>query len=169
MLCSCPELASMWRVQPAQQFFPFGSKFPALSRSWAFGMAQGISGYGEQVCLSAPAEQCDSGWAASQAGSGGRFLFLWLTGSVLSCGAPAAQPGWLVFVEVTVSFSLFKRALASLLLCSDGDGLAGAEVAYREDSSFGISGTFLTMLQPSALPAGWAGTTCGEHSRVGCS
>lgn len=99
---------------------------------------------------------------------GGSFFCLWLTGSVLSCGAPAAQPGWLVFVEVTVSFSVFKRALASLLLCSDGDGLAGTEVAYREDSSFGISGTFLTMLQPSALPAGWAGTTCGEHSRAGC-
>lgn len=29
--------ASVWGVQPAQQFFPFGSKFPALSRSWAFG------------------------------------------------------------------------------------------------------------------------------------
>lgn len=45
------------------------------------------------------------------------------------------------FCEVTVSFSVFKRALASLLLCSDGDGLAGAEVAHGDDSSFGISGT----------------------------
>lgn len=87
---------------------------------------------------------------------------------MLSCGASGAQPGWLVFVEVTVSFSVFKRALASLLLCSDGDGLEGAEVAHGEDRNFGISGTFLTMLQPSALPAGWAGT-CGEHSRAGCS
>lgn len=145
------------------------SSLPCLEAG-PLAMAQGIPGYGEQVCLSAPAEQCDSGWAASQAGSGERFFFcLWLTGSVLSCGAPAAQLGWLVFVEVTVSFSVFKRALASLLLFSDGDGLAGAEVAYREDSSFGISGTFLTMLQPSALPAGWAGTTCGERSRAGCS
>lgn len=66
-------------------------------------------------------------------------------------------------------FSVFKMALVCLLLCSDGDGLPGAEVAHREDSSSGISGTFLTVLQPSALPAGWAGTTCGERSRAGCS
>lgn len=86
-----------------------------------------------------------------------------------SCGAPAAQPGWLACVKVTASFSIFKIALASLLLCSDGDGLPGAEVAHGEDSSFEISGTFLMTLQPSALPAGWAGTTCGEHTGAGCA
>lgn len=45
------------------------------------------------------------------------------------CGAPAAQAGWLVCVEVTVSVSVFKMTLAHLLLLSDEDGFPGAEVA----------------------------------------
>lgn len=102
------------------------SSLPCLEAG-PLAMAQGIPGYGEQVCLSAPAGQCDSSWAASRAGRqvlvGGSFFSLWLAGLVLSCGELAAQPGWLVFVEVTVSFSVFKRALASLLLCSDGMAL----------------------------------------------
>lgn len=73
-------------------------------------MAQGIPGYGKQVCVSAPAGQCDSSWAASQAGRqvsvGGSFFWLWLAGLVQSCGALAAQPGWLVCVEVSFFFSL---------------------------------------------------------------
>lgn len=43
------------------------------------------------------------------------------------CGAPAAQAGWLVCVEMTVSVSVFKMALACLLLWSDGGGFPGFE------------------------------------------
>lgn len=72
-----------------------------------------------------------------------RILFLAVVGKVsaelwiISCSARLV--GFCdSFCEVTVSFSVFKRALASLLLCSDGNG---AEVAHGDDSSFGISGT----------------------------
>lgn len=81
-----------------------------------------------------------------------RILFLAVVGRVsaelgsISCSARLV--GFCdSFCEVTVSFVVFKRAslllclLACLLLCSDGDGLAGAEVAHGDDSSFGISGT----------------------------
>lgn len=43
------------------------SSLPCLGAG-PLAMAQGIPGYGEQVCLSAPAGQCDLSWAASQAG-----------------------------------------------------------------------------------------------------
>lgn len=43
-------------------------------------------------------------------------------------GAPAAQAAWLVCVEVTVSVSVFKMALACLLPWSDGVSFPGAEV-----------------------------------------
>lgn len=51
---------------------------------------------------------------------GGSLFWPWLAGLVQSCGALAAQSGWLICVEVTVSFSVFKIALASLLLCQMG-------------------------------------------------
>lgn len=44
-------------------------------------------------------------------------------------GAPAAPAGWLVCVEVMVSVSVFRVALAYLLLWSDEDGFLGAAVA----------------------------------------
>lgn len=68
VLCSWPDLASMWGVQPPQLFFPFRSKFLPCLGAGPLAMAQGMHGYGEQVCLSAPAGQSDSSWAASQAG-----------------------------------------------------------------------------------------------------
>ena len=70
-------------------------------------------------------------WTASRAGLGGRILVSVVVGRVGAelCGAPAAQAAGLVRVEVTVSVSVFKMALAHLLLWSDGDGFLRAEVA----------------------------------------
>lgn len=84
-------------VQSPQQFFPFRSKFPALSRSWAFGY-----GSRDSWVWRAGLSQLQLG-SVTRAGQLPRqegnfqwedpFSWPWLAGLVLSCGAPAAQPG----------------------------------------------------------------------------
>lgn len=85
MLGSWPELASIWGFSHPSSSFPLDPSFLPCLGAGPLAMAQGIPGYGEQVCLSAPAGQCDSSWAASQAGrqfSVGRSFFLAMVGRV---------------------------------------------------------------------------------------
>jgi len=85
----------------------------------------------ESSFVSAAAGQRDASWAAFRGGLGGRILLSAMVGRVgaVLCGAPAAQAGWLICVKVSVSVSVFKMALARLLLWSVGDGFPGTEVA----------------------------------------